>query len=154
MSGPLTIQVGPYRLCGEPGGDVDLCDAEPVDGHDVPHLVIPDTDVRQLAEALLAFVVAPTPSPAAGKKPQAVECRTCGALMFWAVTPAGRRMPVDAGPTPDGTLVLSLHHDASGRPELHLETWRADEPKHAAPRNRYTSHFATCAQAAQHRRAR
>lgn len=137
MSGPLEIQVGRWStLTGEPGGNVRLvtrkCEIE-----------IERADVQQLAEALLAFTLPPaTPSP------QPTQCRTCRADIFWAVTPAGRRMPVNAQPDPAGLLVLSL--PKSG--ELQLDTWRADEPSHAPPRRRWTSHFATCAQAGQHRR--
>jgi len=138
----LEIKVGPFTLGGEPGGHVDVWD-------EVNRIAakVPSAHVGSLAEALLAFVVAPA-TPAA-KPPKPVECRTCHALMFWAATPAGGRMPVNAEPDPAGKLVMNLHPDG-----LHVESWRADEPKHAAPRRRWTSHFATCAQAAEHRRPR
>lgn len=36
------------------------------------------------------------------------QCRDadCGADIIWAVTKAGKRTPVDADPTPDGTVLL------------------------------------------------
>jgi hypothetical protein len=144
MSGPLEIKVGQLTLSGAPGGHLLLWDDG--NGSGVP---VSAESVAQLAEALLAFVVMPAPSHAETKRPQAAECRSCGKLIFWAVTPAGRKMPVDAGPTADGTLVLSLQ-----RGELHVDRWREGEPSHAAPRNRWTSHFASCVHAEQHRRTK
>lgn len=82
-------------------------------------------------------------------KPQAVECRSCKALMFWVITPRGKKMPVDAKPDPNGGFVLSLKVE-DGRPNLYAETYVPTEPKHQN-RNRYTSHFATCPNAASHR---
>jgi hypothetical protein len=147
MSGPLEIKVGPFRLAGAPGEPVVLY----VNGYEQPLTAFAVRDVPALAEALLAFVVQPPAPPTDARRPQAVECRSCGALMFWAETPAGRRMPVNAEPDPAGDFVMTLHRDTTGRPELHVDRWRTDEPLHQQ-RNRWTSHFATCAQAAQHRR--
>lgn len=81
------------------------------------------------------------------RKPQAVECRSCKALMFWVVTAKGNRMPVDAKPDPAGGFVLTLKADG----QLHAEAFY--EPTHGTKRNRYTSHFATCPNASQHRRS-
>ncbi len=74
------------------------------------------------------------------------KCRSCGRLVIWAVTKNGKRMPVDASPTSDGTIALDEGPDgavkasvAGPAPEL---LW---EP-------RYTSHFATCPEAARWRR--
>ena len=144
MSGPLEIRVGPFTLGGEPGGHVDVWD-------EVNRIAakVPSAHVRQLAEALIAFEL-PEESMTR-KQPSAVECRTCRALMFWAVTPAGRKMPVNAKPDPEGKLIGFLTFDAVGRAELNVDTYRADEPKHQG-RNRWTSHFATCPKAGEHRR--
>jgi hypothetical protein len=64
-------------------------------------------------------------------------CRSCGAPILWVFTEGGKRMPVDAKPA--SGLVL-------------------DDPESPTPTARirrvYTSHFATCPQAAQHRKAR
>lgn len=55
-------------------------------------------------------------------------CRLCGAAIFWAVTPAGKRMPLDVAPSADGNVVLVngvAHVNVPGNP-------------------RYVPHFATC----------
>lgn len=70
-------------------------------------------------------------------------CSTCGAPIWWAVTEAGKGIPIDAEPRPDGNMVLG---DKGMRP--HLPLFDDD----AMPR--YVSHFATCPQADQHRRTR
>jgi hypothetical protein len=143
MNGPLEIRVGKFfTLRGAPGEPVTVFDG------DLNVLTVPAADARQLAEALLAFTVE---EPMQQKQPTAVECRTCRALIFFALTPAGRRMPINAKPDPAGLLIGFLTFDSSGRAQLNVDTYRADEPKHQG-RNRWTSHFATCAQADQHRR--
>jgi hypothetical protein len=80
------------------------------------------------------------------------RCRSCGAPIRWAVTVNGKRMPVDDQPTPGGNvstvpngagpgLLLALVHPPG------QTTLDADEP-------RFTSHFATCPNADQHRKDR
>ena len=76
------------------------------------------------------------------------ECRSCNAEVLWAVWPSGKRMPVDAvadnrPPPKGGDLVLSLQGGEFG----HLIVHKYDPQRHDAKRNRYTSHFSTCAQA-------
>lgn len=69
------------------------------------------------------------------------SCKSCGRLVRWAVTPAGKWMPVDAEPDnrpTGGNLVLAVRR----RTELIAETWERD--KHGLTRNRYTAHWATC----------
>lgn len=34
-------------------------------------------------------------------------CRACGEPMTWAITEAGRRMPLNVGPDPKGNVVLT-----------------------------------------------
>lgn len=67
-------------------------------------------------------------------------CRSCGAAILWAVTPAGKRMPVDAQPTKRISL------DSYG-----VKTF-GDLAPVANVVDTYTSHFATCPSAAQHRK--
>lgn len=68
------------------------------------------------------------------------HCRSCKAPIVWVLTASGARMPVDAKPekrivlTPDGR-----RPDAAPRAEV-VDT--------------YVSHFATCAHAAEHRKAK
>lgn len=66
------------------------------------------------------------------------RCRSCGAPIIWASTERGKAMPVDAQTTLDGNLVL--------------DAGIARVVGHGA--GQYVSHFATCANAAQHRRRR
>lgn len=67
------------------------------------------------------------------------RCRSCSAEITWAVTAKGRRIPLDAVPTSNGTLLLR-----NGKAESAVGA-EPDEP-------RYTAHFATCPNAAQHRK--
>ena len=66
-------------------------------------------------------------------------CRSCHAAIRWAVTPAGRRIPLDADPVPSGNVTLRSDGVAIvGTPGS----------------GTYVSHFSTCRAAAQHRRPR
>lgn len=68
------------------------------------------------------------------------RCRTCSAPVVWAVTEAGRKAPFDSLTTTKGT-----HTVVSGRATFVPEAKRSGQL--------YTSHFATCPQASEHRRA-
>lgn len=77
----------------------------------------------------------------------ATTCRSCGATIWWAITPKGRRMPVD----PPGLRTdpnVSVWRDATGV----LRTGSAAPD--GWPVHDTTSHFATCPQADEHRRPR
>lgn len=67
------------------------------------------------------------------------SCRSCGAPVRWVRTEAGRRMPINPDPDPAGNLVL----DVTG---LAVQV----DPTATGPK--YTSHFATCPEAARHRK--
>lgn len=67
-----------------------------------------------------------------------VPCRACGASMIWVRSPKGRAMPVNAEPDPKGELMI-IEHTASYAGDAHEG-------------DRYTSHFATCPEAASFRR--
>lgn len=75
------------------------------------------------------------------------RCRTCRAQIVWVELPSGRRMPVDADPSPagqirlDGTFGVVLDTDQTIAARL------AGEPL-------FISHFATCPDAGQHRRGK
>lgn len=78
-------------------------------------------------------------------------CRSCGARIRWAVTTAGKRIPVDEQPVDGGNVLL---HEAIDRQEpiatvvgknVHPTLFDDDAP-------RYVSHFATCPNADRHRR--
>lgn len=76
------------------------------------------------------------------------RCRSCQAEIVWAETERGKRMPVDAAPNPrNGSIVL---RERAGEAPLAI----AGVPDEAFPGEpRYTSHFATCPEAARWRRA-
>jgi hypothetical protein len=68
------------------------------------------------------------------------ECRSCHALITWAVTVDGKRMPLDYNATDDGTLVVVRHTD-TGTPVVRVVSPVDGVPSHPS---RYRSHFATC----------
>lgn len=81
------------------------------------------------------------------------KCRSCGAEIRWAKTPAGKAMPVDEKPAAGGNVALleraggpiAVVLDAAGNAPL-----ESLQPSPDAPR--YLSHFATCPSAGLHRR--
>lgn len=74
-------------------------------------------------------------------------CKSCGTEIYWTVTEAGKRMPVDVAPSSEGTIRLT----SDGK-----TTWsrvlKGDELKGTSPLLLHRSHFATCRNAATHRR--
>lgn len=85
------------------------------------------------------------------------RCRSCDAPIEWAVTANGKRMPIDAEPTTDGTILLR-HRYVGEPPEAIVQTAeeRAELERQAATRGEelrlFKSHFATCPNARTHRR--
>ena len=75
-------------------------------------------------------------------------CRSCGAEIAWYVTVNHKRIPLDAEPSPDGNLIVE---DSM---EPHMAMFTSAGPGEDLGTPRYTSHFATCPNAAQHRRPR
>ncbi len=76
-------------------------------------------------------------------------CRSCGAPVVWIVYPTGKRAPLDAQPHADGTIKrFDPTMSATVLTGSELATARANgDPLHR-------SHFATCPNAAQHRKPR
>jgi hypothetical protein len=70
-------------------------------------------------------------------------CRSCEAPITWVVTASGKRMPLDEAPAATGNMVIV---DGVAR-FVSAEDLRLIRPT-------YTSHFATCPDAATHRRPR
>lgn len=74
------------------------------------------------------------------------KCRTCGALVLWVTMhPGGRKNPLDPTPVAGGNI--------ERRRGNHSDAWYGrvvPEEERTGPL--YVSHFATCPQAAQHRR--
>lgn len=75
-------------------------------------------------------------------------CRSCTAPVVWGETEARHRtIPIDSTPDPAGTLLLL---DRDGDRPLVRYVDPMDRHKHAG--RLYRSHFATCPNAATHRR--
>lgn len=77
------------------------------------------------------------------------ECRSCHAPIRWERTIAGRAIPMDLEPRAGGNLVLIDAPPPLGPRHRYVE--------HTSPlpdQLAYVSHFATCPQAAEHRRRR
>lgn len=88
------------------------------------------------------------------------QCRSCGDPIIWTITTNGKRMPVDADPVvaPRGFRIDEElldeaqmgFNDDDLRPGKEIVATFTAAP---APHERvYQSHFATCPQAAEHRR--
>ncbi len=84
------------------------------------------------------------------------ECRSCKQRIIWAEGPTGKAMPVDSEPSDQGNVQLyrrpngEIYAKVLG-PEAAQNVRNAAEVLKAAHTLR-TSHFATCPQAAQHRK--
>jgi hypothetical protein len=70
------------------------------------------------------------PLPTYQHHPFETHCRSCQALVVWFKTAAGKNMPVDASST------------------------KPTDAAHQLDLTRHISHFATCPNAAEHRRGR
>jgi hypothetical protein len=73
------------------------------------------------------------------------RCRACKAPITWATTEAGRLIPLDAEPAPNGNIVLV--------DDVALVLTPAVLARLADERERYQPHFATCPYANEFRRA-
>lgn len=82
------------------------------------------------------------------------RCRSCGQSIIWARTAvAGRAMPVDATPSPVGNIDLST----SENDVVPIATMVTGEARAVAARNGrglHVSHFASCPNAAMHRKVK
>lgn len=75
-------------------------------------------------------------------------CQSCNQKIIWAITTAGKRMPVDVEPNSAGTVALSHRHDGQvGADTLPVA-------RRFGRTDLRTSHFATCPFANRHRRGR
>lgn len=77
------------------------------------------------------------------------RCKSCKAEIRWALTPKGRRIPLDPGEAPEGNLVLVEDPRHIDPPTAYGV---AEAEERGLKGQRVISHFATCAQAKQHRR--
>lgn len=78
-------------------------------------------------------------------------CASCGAQIFWAISVNGSRMPIDADPTPEGNVIVMQSRSNPENKKCVVLSRDAERPK---DRRLFTSHFSTCPNAKQHRKAR
>jgi hypothetical protein len=79
-------------------------------------------------------------------QPSVKQCKTCAAPIFWVeIVSTGKRMPVNAQPSPRGTVVLRDGRDAEVLGPIAASEYKG---------MKYESHFATCPQAKSWRRRR
>lgn len=78
------------------------------------------------------------------------RCDSCDATVVWALTPAGKPMPVDAVPVESGNVMLG-RVEGFGTLAIIL-SGEAIERIGRTGRPLHTSHFFTCPDAALHRK--
>jgi len=86
-----------------------------------------------------------------------IICRSCGAPIEWAITPDGKRIPIDVQAVEDGNILLS--HKSLEEPPVafvqsksNIEILRSQAKLSGQPHVLFKSHFATCPNAAKHRK--
>lgn len=83
----------------------------------------------------------------------ACECRSCRALIVWTRTERGKTMPCDVAPSEDGQFFLFRR--ATFVEAVHINSVsKSAQVAHERKQGRHHSHFSTCPNADQHRRAR
>jgi hypothetical protein len=83
-----------------------------------------------------------------GYQVTACSAATCGAPIIWAHSATGSRTPLDAQPSPNGSV--ELYRDSAGNPRSRV----IPKAERAARSDLRTSHFATCNRADAFRRTR
>lgn len=87
-----------------------------------------------------------------------VECSSCKAQIFFAVTKDEKPMPIDRDPVPLGTVEIEAASDPRDPPRAHMLDRggfrRLDDGTLHSPFLRYRPHFVTCPFAAQHRKVK
>lgn len=76
----------------------------------------------------------------------AAACKSCHARVIWVKTSKGKAMPIDAVPVENGNIVLEVKIETGEPIALYVDR------KYGGAGPFYTSHFATCPNAAHHRR--
>lgn len=72
------------------------------------------------------------------------RCNSCDAAIRWVLTPKGKRMPLDPEPSPAGNVLVEDGVGLTLGGDLLIAALHEE-------RDLYTSHFATCPNAARHR---
>ena len=82
-------------------------------------------------------------------------CRSCGARILWVRTKAGKAMPLNEVPVPEGNVIISMG-PARGQQTAIVESKEESAARRANPidvaRVAFVPHWATCPSAQQHRR--
>lgn len=81
----------------------------------------------------------------------ASNCTSCGARVRWVMTSTGKSMPVDELPVEDGNVILSILSQPGGQGPLVARVVAKTDVVDVMTA-RFKSHFATCPDAAKHRR--
>lgn len=84
-----------------------------------------------------------------GRLRSAAWCKSCPEPVFWAGTESGRRLLVNAGPHPDGNLLI-VTTDLTGGPVVRVVGVHDRTPDMVL----YRPHFATCPNSADYRKGR
>lgn len=79
-------------------------------------------------------------------------CRSCGTSIIWCTTVNGKAMPVDAEPSPHGEFLLQ-DHPAGGVTATFVPSMKRAAMRAAGIEFRI-SHFASCPDRDDHRKAR
>ncbi len=87
-----------------------------------------------------------------------IVCRSCGAEIEWAKTPSGKNIPLDKEPEVDGNILVSMRGIglaplAIAQSKEQIETLRSQAKATGQLHLLFKSHFATCPNAKQHRKA-
>lgn len=86
------------------------------------------------------------------RAPMGPHCASCKAPIFWFKTKEKRLIPVDRQASPSGTIVLEGNEKCRVLSMKEAAALRASGAAGGAAL--FTAHFATCPNAAQHRRRR
>lgn len=78
------------------------------------------------------------------------RCKSCGAPILWAITEAGKRMPLDYDEHEGGNVFLFKPKPGNKEP-FRCRIGRQEDPTPQFT-TRHFSHFATCPNASDHRR--
>lgn len=76
------------------------------------------------------------------------QCNSCRANVIWALTTRGKRMPVNAEPSPDGNIAIGPVTGRDGLPVARV----LNTTQQFGRKDLRTSHFATCKDAASWRK--
>lgn len=79
------------------------------------------------------------------------HCKGCRGEVLWAISPAGKRIPIDAAPNPNGEYVIARSDVYGYRALARFDASVSDSGK---PVRRFTSHFKSCPYAPCYSKAR